>query len=72
MEYKREIANVGNRERIIESTIELMNKSGSSVGTTQLINHLGISPGNLYSISAIGSRFWKKCCDACRMTLTMC
>jgi AcrR family transcriptional regulator len=48
LEYKREIANMGNRERIIESTIELMNKSGSSVGTTQLINHLGISPGNLY------------------------
>lgn len=48
MEYKREIASVGNRERIIESTIELMNKGGSSVGTTQLINHLGISPGNLY------------------------
>ncbi|MEM7565148.1 MAG: TetR/AcrR family transcriptional regulator [Pseudomonadota bacterium] len=39
---------MGNRERIIDAAVELMNKSGSSVGTTQLTNYLSISPGNLY------------------------
>lgn len=39
---------MGNRERIVAGTMELMNKYGSSVGTTQLAEHLNISPGNLY------------------------
>ncbi|MGH8518191.1 MAG: TetR/AcrR family transcriptional regulator [Panacagrimonas sp.] len=39
---------VGNRERIVEATIELMNARGNMVGTTQIAEHLGISPGNLY------------------------
>ena len=39
---------VGNRERIVAAAVELMNKSGSVVGTTQLASHLSISPGNLY------------------------
>jgi AcrR family transcriptional regulator len=38
----------GNRERIIEAAIELMNARGGVVGTTQIAEHLGISPGNLY------------------------
>lgn len=38
----------GNRERIIEAAIELMNEQGNVVGTTQIAEHLGISPGNLY------------------------
>jgi len=38
----------GNRERILTATIELMNRYGSTVGTTQLAEHLKISPGNLY------------------------
>ena len=39
---------MGNRQRIIDATVELMNKNGSVVGTTQLVEHLSISPGNLY------------------------
>ncbi|MCZ0944929.1 MAG: TetR family transcriptional regulator [Gammaproteobacteria bacterium] len=39
---------MGNRERIVAAAVELMNKSGSVVGTTQLAAHLSISPGNLY------------------------
>lgn len=39
---------MGNRQRIIEAAVELMNKNGSVVGTTQLTEHLSISPGNLY------------------------
>ena len=39
---------MGNRQRIIEAAIELMNKNGSVVGTNQLTEHLPISPGNLY------------------------
>lgn len=39
---------VGNRERIIEAAIELMNIYGSSVGTAQIADHTGISPGSLY------------------------
>lgn len=38
----------GNRERVIEAAIELMNAHGGVVGTTQIAEHLGISPGNLY------------------------
>jgi len=38
----------GNRERIIETAIELMNAQGGGVGTSQIADHLGISPGNLY------------------------
>jgi AcrR family transcriptional regulator len=38
----------GNRERIIEAAIELMNARGGVIGTTQIAEHLGISPGNLY------------------------
>lgn len=39
---------MSNRERIIDATVELMNERGSAVGTTQLVEHLAISPGNLY------------------------
>jgi AcrR family transcriptional regulator len=39
---------VGNRERIIEAAIELMNIRGNEIGTSQIAEHLGISPGNLY------------------------
>ncbi|MHA7834388.1 MAG: TetR/AcrR family transcriptional regulator [Algiphilus sp.] len=37
-----------NRERILETAIALMNEQGGAVGTSQIANHLGISPGNLY------------------------
>lgn len=37
-----------NRERVLETAIELMNEHGGAVGTSQIANHLGISPGNLY------------------------
>lgn len=39
---------MGNRERIIDAAVKLMNESGSAVGTTQLADYLSISPGNLY------------------------
>lgn len=39
---------MGNRQRIIDAAIELMNDKGSAVGTTLLAEHLSISPGNLY------------------------
>lgn len=39
---------MSNRQRIIDATVELMNQSGSNVGTSQLTEHLSISPGNLY------------------------
>ena len=39
---------MGNKQRIIDAAVELMNKNGSTVGTTQLTEHLSISPGNLY------------------------
>lgn len=39
---------MGNRQRIIDAAVELMNTNGSAVGTTQLTQHLSISPGNLY------------------------
>ena len=39
---------VSNKQRIIDATVELMNRNGSSVGTTQLAEFLSISPGNLY------------------------
>ena len=38
----------GNRERIVETTIDLLNARGNLIGTTQVAEHLGISPGNLY------------------------
>ncbi len=38
----------GNRERVVEAAIELMNTRGTVIGTTQIAEHLGISPGNLY------------------------
>ena len=38
----------GNRERIIEAAIELMNHKGSNIGTAQIAEHTGISPGNIY------------------------
>lgn len=38
----------GNRERVVEAAIELMNARGIVIGTTQIAEHLGISPGNLY------------------------
>jgi len=40
---------MGNRERIIEETLRLMNEHGAqSIGTTQIAEALEISPGNLY------------------------
>ena len=40
---------MGNRERIIEETRALMNEHGAaSIGTTQIVEALKISPGNLY------------------------
>jgi AcrR family transcriptional regulator len=39
---------IGNRERIVEAAIELMNARGNVIGTTQIAEHLDISPGNLY------------------------
>lgn len=39
---------LGNRERVIEASIELMNLHGGSIKTSQIADHLGISPGNLY------------------------
>lgn len=38
----------GNRERIVEAAIALMNAQGGDIGTSQIATHLGISPGNLY------------------------
>ncbi len=38
----------GNRERIIETATRLMNEQGGGIGTTQIADHLAISPGNLY------------------------
>jgi AcrR family transcriptional regulator len=38
----------GNRERILDAAIALMNARGTVIGTTQIAEHLGISPGNLY------------------------
>lgn len=37
-----------NKRRILDATVELMNQHGGSVGTSQIADHLGISPGNLY------------------------
>jgi AcrR family transcriptional regulator len=39
---------VGNRNRIIDAAVELINRDGSAVGTRHLAEHLSISPGNLY------------------------
>lgn len=37
-----------NREKLITTTVELMNQQGCNVGTAQIAEHCGISPGNLY------------------------
>lgn len=37
-----------NKQRILEATIRLMNEQGGAVGTSQIAEYLGISPGNLY------------------------
>lgn len=40
---------MSNREKIVEEARRLMNEQGAqSVGTTQIVEALGISPGNLY------------------------
>ncbi len=39
---------VGNRQRILDATIKLMNEQGGAIGTSQIADYLGISPGNLY------------------------
>lgn len=41
-------AKPNNKQRILEATIKLMNEQGGAVGTSQIAEHLGISPGNLY------------------------
>jgi AcrR family transcriptional regulator len=42
-------ARLGNRERIIEASLELFNERGAaSVTTNHIAAHLSISPGNLY------------------------
>lgn len=39
----------GNRQRILDASVELFNKIGSiKVTTNHIAKHLGISPGNLY------------------------
>ena len=45
---RRRAKRTGNRERVVEAAIELMNARGNVIGTTQIAEHLGISPGNLY------------------------
>ena len=37
-----------NQQRILEATVKLMNEQGGAVGTSQIAEYLGISPGNLY------------------------
>ncbi len=39
---------ITNKERIIETAISLMSERGGGVGTSQIAEHLKISPGNLY------------------------
>lgn len=40
---------IGNRERILASSIDLFNQAGAvAVTTNHIAQHLGISPGNLY------------------------
>ena len=40
---------MGNRKRIVEMCLDLMNEEGSrAVGTSRIADELGISPGNLY------------------------
>lgn len=41
-------AKQNNKQRILEATVALMNVQGGAVGTSQIADHLGISPGNLY------------------------
>ena len=40
---------MSNRERILETALELMNEAGAqAVGTSRIAQALGVSPGNLY------------------------
>ena len=65
----------GNRERIVEAAIELMNERGSLIGTTQVATHLGISHGNLYyhfsDMQAIVLEVLQRLHDELRQTLAL-
>lgn len=65
----------GNRERIVEAAIELMNERGSLIGTTQVAAHLEISHGNLYyhfgNMQAIVLEILARLHDELRQTLAM-
>lgn len=37
-----------NREKLLKATVQLMNEQGCNVGTAQIAEYCGISPGNLY------------------------
>lgn len=68
-------AKAGNRERIVEAAIELMNERGSLIGTTQVAAHLGISHGNLYyhfgNMQAIVREILLRLREELRQTLEM-
>lgn len=65
----------GNRERIVEAAIELMNARGSVIGTTQIAEHLRISPGNLYyhfdNMQAIVHEILSRLYEELRRTLAL-
>lgn len=68
-------AKAGNRERIVEAAIDLMNERGSLIGTSQVAAHLGISHGNLYyhfgNMQAIVREILVRLQDELRQTLAM-
>jgi AcrR family transcriptional regulator len=47
-----------NKKRILEATVALMNQQGGAIGTSQIVDYLGISPGNLYYHFATARRFF--------------
>jgi AcrR family transcriptional regulator len=72
---RQKSSRAGNRERIVEAAIELMNTHGNVVGTTQIAEHLGISPGNLYyhfaNLQAIVHEILLRLQDELRETLAL-